>query len=538
MKLIPIGGLGEFGANSLLLSSTSDESVLLDAGAAFSDVELFGVAYEVPDFAALPAPPAALLLTHGHDDHFKGVTHLASAFPKVPAYGSPATIARLRVAGGANAAPLPAAYTFPNGAMRLGEGWEVEPLAVSHSIPGTVMLRLQIDGVRVVTATDVRLAPSALGEITPLEALSGWGRDGVEVALLDSTNALVTTPPPSETAVAATLAELVRGARGAVVGVTFASHAGRFLQFAQAAVAAGRVVVPLGRGLDEMLAVQGAIGGFALPPGTVRAARELPRLPRERLVIVATGSQGEGGAAFTRLAADGIPCFGLQAGDLVIHAARTIPGHERRLAALLDHCVRRGATVVTSEQLPVHTSGHPHRGELDELLEALRPRWVLPVHGRRRHLEAAAALARRHGCGTVVVENGQPLEWRNGELRPLGNPLAIGRVLVSDGGTVVDSGVLRERRALARNGVVSVVLPRSPMGGNGFGEPELSAVGLALAERERRDLVAGLREELRRATAERRSGTDDLRSTMTRWLRGELRRRHSCRPAVLIAIVG
>ena len=538
MRLIPIGGLGEFGANSLLLSSTSDERVLLDAGAAFSDRELFGVAYEVPDFAALSVPPAALLLTHGHDDHFKGVTHLASAFPEVPAYGSPATVARLRVAGDADAALLPPAHTFPNVSMLSGEGWEVEPLAVSHSIPGTVMLRLQIDGVRVVTATDVRLAPSALGEVTPRETLRSWGQDGVEVALLDSTNALVTTPPPSEAEVAATLAELVAGARGAVVGVTFASHAGRFLQFAQAAVAAGRVVVPLGRGLDEMLAVQMAIGGFAVPPGTVRAARELPCLPRERLVLVTTGSQGESGAAFTRLAADNIPGFRLQPGDLVIHAARTIPGHERRLAALLDHCVRRGAAVVTAEQAPVHASGHPHRGELDELLEALRPRWVVPVHGRRRHLEAAAALARRHGCSTVVVENGQPLEWRNGELRPLANLLAIGRVLVSDGGTTVDPGVLRERRVLARSGVVSVVIPRGQASGNGFGEPELSFVGLALAERERRYLVTGLRAELRRATAQRCGGEDDLRSTMTRWLRGELRRRHSCRPAVLVAFVG
>lgn len=537
MRLMPLGGLGEFGANSMLLLSATGDSVLLDVGAAFSDLEPFGVSYEIPDFAALDVPPLAVLLTHGHDDHLKGLAHLVSAFPGVPAYGSTPTVARVRLNGSQFPATAPEARILPGGqAMSLGS-WSAEALGVSHSIPGTVMLRLQVDGSTLVAATDFRLAPSALGETTSLEGLAAWGRDGVDVALLDSTNVLVCKAPPTEAEVASTLAELVAQARGAVVAVTFASHAGRFLQLARAAVAAGRVVVPLGRGLDEMLAVQAAVGGLGLPPGTVRGPRELVRLPRERLVIVATGAQGESGAAFTRLAVDGIPGFRLQAGDLVIHAARLIPGHERRVATLFDHCVRRGATVVTADQAPVHASGHPHGEELVSLLEALRPRWVLPVHGRRRHLEAAAALARRHGCHAVVVENGQPVRWRHGELRPEGPPCGVGRVLMSDDGAAVDSALVRQRREMARCGLLSVVIPSATADQYGFGDPELRTVGLALAESERRQLVAGLKDELRRVRKEGEGGEGDLRSTITRWLRSELRRRCGGRPAVLVVIV-
>lgn len=538
MRLVPLGGLGEFGANSMLVESARGEGVVLDAGAAFPELETFGVAYEVPDFSALEATPLGLVLTHGHDDHLKGVLHFASAFPQVVAFGSAATVARLRWNSEGSGLLAPKAQAVSAETVLVLGPWRMEALAVSHSVPGTLMLRLEADGGTLVTATDFRLTPSALGETTSLAALASWGRRGVDVAMVDSTNVLVSTPPPTESEVAATLADLVARTKGAVVGVIFASHAGRFLQFAQAAVAAGRVVVPLGRGLEEMLAVQEVVGSLGLPPGTVRPTRELARLPRERLVIVATGSQGEAGAAFTRLAVDAMTGFRLQREDLVIHAARLIPGNERRLANLFDHCVRRGAAVVTAEQAPVHASGHPHRQELGEVLDALRPRWVLPVHGRRRHLEAMAELARYHGCRTVVVENGQAVHWGDGELRPQDQPSGVGRVLVGeDGCAAVDFEHLRQRREMARSGLVIVTIPRASSGAGSWGEPEVSALGLAMTEGERRYLSGGLKEELRRAYRDGRTNDDNLRSTMTRWLRNELRRQ-GCRPAVQVAIVG
>lgn len=532
VRLVPLGGLGEFGANSMLLEE-GNERVLIDAGAAFSDLETFGVGYEVPDFAALgEARPTSVLFTHGHDDHIKGLGALLEAVPQVAVWGTRATLARARLAGIAFAGhPLGSP-----GSVRLTD-WSVEAVAVSHSIPGTVVLRVTTGEGRVVIATDLRLAPSALGEETPVEALAAWGRDGVDVLLLDGTNALVEREPPSEAVVAETLTEFVRAASGAVVAVTFASHVGRFKQLALAAATAGRVVVPVGRGLVETLDVQATTAAMDLPFALVRRARELPELPHSKLMLVATGSQGEAGSAFSRLAVDQLAGFRLAAGDTILHAARVIPGSERRLAHLFDHCVRRGARVTTASEAPIHASGHAHRPELAALLDLLRPGWVIPVHGRRRHLEAVAELAAAHGCRAVVVENGEEIAWSEGKVEPTGERRGVGRVLLDDvGEAVLDSAMLRDRRIMAQEGVVVAVLARRQGNGAAGAAPRIHAFGLDLEETLRRGLERDLATEIGRGGPLARSDPEWLRSTMTQWLRSELRRRARRRPAVVALV--
>ncbi|MFZ5787479.1 MAG: MBL fold metallo-hydrolase RNA specificity domain-containing protein, partial [Acidobacteriota bacterium] len=477
-RLVPLGGLGEFGANSMLVEA-GGESVLIDAGAAFTELDAFGISYEVPDFAALgAAAPAHALFTHGHDDHLRAAGSLLEAFPATKVWGSRATLARaegLAAVGHDGFEELRAGVPNPVGPMT------VEALAVSHSIPGSLVLRLSGEAGTLVVATDLRLATSALGEETSREALAGWGRDGVDVLMLDATNALVEREPPSEAAVGETLAALVRRARGAVFAVTFASHVGRFKQLALAARDSGRVVVPMGRGLVETLEVHAALGGLGLPTGLVRRARELPDLPRDRVLVVATGSQGEPAAAFSRLAADRLPGVAIEPGDLVIHAARVIPGSGRRLAHLFDHAVRRGARVVTAAEAPVHASGHAHRAELREMIGLLRPRTVLPVHGRRRNLQAIADLAAESGCRTLVVENGEEIEWLGDAVEVTGTRRGVGRILFDDvGEETVDPALLRHRRTMAQDGVLVAVLERSPHGDTVPGAVQLHAVGLDL----------------------------------------------------------
>ncbi|HPC82274.1 MAG TPA: ribonuclease J [Thermoanaerobaculaceae bacterium] len=530
-RLLPIGGLGEFGANSLLLDDERAGRLVVDAGAAFFEEPALGVSHEVPDFAALGGPaPRAALLSHAHDDHCKGLGALLGAWPGTLVAGSRATATWCRPAVAAQRGQL---AELGEGAPFVVGGWEIDALPVSHSIPGTLALRLRTGAMTAVLATDLRMAPSALGERTPTDRLAAWGRDGVDVLLLDATNALVAAAPPGEDVVGTALGELIRAARGLVVVVTFASHLGRFRQVLQAAAAAGRVVVPVGRGILESLAVQARLGGFGAPLGLVRPFRDLPRLPRDGVVAVVTGSQGEAGSVFTRLATGHLPGLALQPGDRVLHAARLIPGNERRLARLFDFCVRQGAQVVTAAEAPIHASGHAHRQELAELCDLLRPRVVMPVHGWRRHLEAVAGLARAAGAAAVVAENGEELAWSASGLEPSGRRRAPGRLSFGDGeDELVEAGVVHERRVLARSGVLVAVVDRCA---GAAPRVQLHSFGVRLAAGGEEELEAGLRGEAVRCLAA--PDPDDARRTMERWLKRELRRRWSMRPAVLVSVL-
>lgn len=533
VRLLPIGGLGEFGANSLLCDDAAAGRLVLDAGAAFCDEAVFGISHEVPDFAAVGGPaPRAVVLSHAHDDHCKGLEMLLEVWPETVVAGSRTTLAWCRPAlpvRRRHLAELEPAANFVAG------GWAVDALPVSHSIPGTLALRLRGGGMTLVLATDLRLAPSALGEVTPLDRLAAWGNDGVDVLMLDATNALIEAPPPDEKTVGTALGELIRKAQGLVVVVTFASHLGRFGQVAQAAAAAGRVVVPVGRGLLEGLAVQAKVGGAGTPVGLVRPFRDLPRLPRDGVVVVATGSQGEAGSAFVRLATGQLPPLALHSGDVVLHAARLIPGNERRLVGLFDLCVRQGARVVTASEAPIHASGHPHRQEIADLVEILRPRAVLPVHGWRRHLETVAELARAVGAAAVVTGNGEELIWNGSSLELSGRRQAIGRVSFGErDGEPVEGGVVRERRGLARGGVLVAVVA---VGGQTRPRVRLHASGLRLVQELEEELAAGLRGEAVRVSAGLAVDPDDVRHTMERWLKRELRRRCAQQPAVLVSVL-
>lgn len=536
VRLLPLGGLGEFGANALLIEAEPGRRLLVDAGASFSELEPFGVAYEVPDFAALaPAAPEALLVTHAHDDHARGVPQVVAAFPEIVVAASRATAARLRravdFADGRKPEELPSRSPFELA------GVATDVIPVSHSIPGGVIARFVCDVGTAVFASDFRLAPSALGETTSLDALTAWGDQRVDLLLLDSTNAFVPGPLVEESLVAEALEELIAGARGAVVGVTFASHLGRFCQLARAAVACGRVVVPVGRGLDEALAVQADLGGLGLPPGSVRPLRSITRIPREQLVLVATGSQGEAGSGLARIAGDQLAGFALHPGDLVLHCARVIPGSERRVAELFDHCVRRGARVVTAAEAPTHVSGHPPRDELATVISLLRPRFVVPLHGRRRNLEAVAELARTHGCRAVVVENGAELSWRAGSLAPTGEFGGVGRILFEDPeGVELDPVALRQRRALGRNGLIVASFALSSRDPGSVADPEIHLLGLDLPAGLKASLARDLGAEARRARALGSADAASLRSTMGRLLRSEVRRQTGRRPVTVVLI--
>lgn len=536
VTLLPLGGLGEFGANSMLLDGGPGNRLLLDVGAAFSDDAAFGVAFEVPDFAALKErAPNAVVLSHAHDDHIKGLPWIEQVFPGIDVIGSQTTLAWRPAPLGRG---LAGAGRSLDALRRATVGaWTVDALPVSHSIPGALALRVRGPAGTLVLLSDLRLAPSALGEQTDRQVLARWGDEGVDLVLLDSTNSLLEAVPPAESVVAETIEGLVRSARGAVVVVTFASHLGRFRQAAAAAAAVGRPVVPAGRGIKDALAVQARLGGLNLPMGLIRPALELSRLPHDRVVLVATGSQGERGSAFQRLANGSLPGFKLQPGDRVIHAARVIPGSEREVAVLFDHCVRQGAEVVTAAEATTHVSGHPHRAELREMLELVRPAVVLPIHGRRRNLEATAGLAMAAGSVAVVAESRQELAWEGRRLRPTGATVDIGRLVFDDvEGARLDPVTIRQRRFLAADGIVTAIVLLDVGRGCLVGAPRLLHWGLATTAslaRVERDLAGEVERVLKGALTD----IEDLRSTMTTWLRKQMRRAGGRHPLCDVVVV-
>lgn len=535
LRLVALGGVGEFGANSLWVEGDGGDGLLVDAGAAFSDEPSLGLAYEIPDYCAIsPRPPAAIVLTHAHDDHVKGVATALDAWPDVPVAASRATINWVR--SGWENGRAPGMHELAAGAPFSAGAFVIEAAPLSHSISGTLALRIRSDDATLVVATDWRLQPSALGEETATAILDRWGDEGVDLALIDSTNALVVTPPPTEDVVAATLVDLVRAATGAVVAVSFASHAGRFRQLVLAAVEAGRQVVVAGRGLVEMLQIHQHLGLIQLPLGIVRPLSDLPRLDRDRVVLVATGSQGEGGSAFSRLAAGLLPGFRLQTGDVVLHAARVIPGNERRLAGMFDECVRRGASVVTAAEAPIHASGHPPIGEVEAMLERLRPRHVLPIHGRRRNLQAVAQRAAKLGFASVVAENGDELALAGTRFELTGEVRSVGRIVFDDiDETAVDAATIHQRRSAARDGVVVVTAARVATREKFV--VQLATHGITLDAAFERRAVVTLAAELRALGALTAHDPDAVRSTMSRWLRRELRRHTGRRPGVLALVV-
>ena len=534
-RLVALGGLGEFGANSLLVEDEGGSRVLVDAGAAFSDLAAFGVGYEVPDFGALGGEePAAVVLTHAHDDHVKGVAFLREAYPAIEVAASRTTLAWVRAAL-ANGAAAVARELQPGNAVSAG-AFAVHALPVSHSIPGTVALRIEGADGTLVLATDLRLAPSALEETTSQEALAAWDA-GTDVLLLDDERADRRRAAVGGDRRRSDRGAGAQGARGRDCGlVRLAARAlpparPRCRRDRAAGRAGGAGPRRVARGLKPHRRAGASSGPGAARAGAGGAAARPGRRGRDGV---------PGRTRFGVFASRGRPLPGLRLrpGDTVLHAARVIPGNERRLALLFDHCVRRGARVVTAAEAPIHASGHPHRAELARLLELVRPSCVIPVHGRRRHLEAVAELARARGIATLVVENGEEVAWGRAGARATGELRQVGRILFDDvGEEVLDPAVLRHRRSLAREGLVVAVLPCSRAGQDRLGEVQIHVSGMPVRAGLVDHLAAGLAGEIGRAGILARRDPEWLRSTMTRWLRSEVRRRTRRRPVVVALVV-
>lgn len=534
LVMVPLGGVGEIGMNMAAYGfgpAHRRQWLVVDCGVTFGGPDLPGIELIMPDPEFLEAQAdnvLALVLTHAHEDHYGAVLDLWPAFDK-PVYATAFTAAMLSAKRAANeiAADIDVKLMEPGHALEIGP-FTVEPIHMSHSIAGNVALHISTALGRVLHTGDWKLDEEpVLGAKTDIARLQALGQDDAPLALVcDSTNTLKEGESPSETEIGENLARLIAEAPKRVALTTFASNIGRVVAIAKAAEAAGREVVLAGRALHR-------VANIARELGMLEGVRPFldqdmyTQLPRNKTVLIATGSQGEGRAALARISGGSHPYIELDPGDWMIFSSWAIPGNERPVIDIQNRLIERGVRVITNADAQVHVTGHPRRGEVRKLYSWLKPTTLVPVHGEAAHLSAHAQLGREAGIGNV-------LSARNGDMVRLFPKPELDKQTVPVGELFLDGYVLctpeeskvRERRRLSFGGMVALSLCVDKRGDIVSG-PELLIEGVPTLEdgeeEQPEDIVlSAIKGTLRSVPAKRRQDISVLSEAIRRAVRAEL----------------
>ncbi|GGD88203.1 MBL fold metallo-hydrolase [Aureimonas endophytica] len=465
LVFLPLGGVGEIGMNLALYGfgpAQDREWIIVDCGVSFAGPEFPGVELVLPNISFIEAQRDRLrgiVITHAHEDHYGA---LLSLWPRlqVPVHATPFTAGMLQ----AKREGEPGAPKIPVTVFRAGDrfslgAFDIEAVNVTHSIPEPVALAIRTPLGTVLHTGDWKIdAHPALGRPTDETRLREIGREGVLALICDSTNAMREGISPSESEVGASLKEIIEKAPGRVAVTTFSSNVGRIRAVAQAAAEAGRQTLLMGRSMKRVVDVAQEVGYLeGLPPFV--AESEFGYIPREKAVILMTGSQGEPRAALARIARDDHPQIALSKGDLVIFSSRTIPGNERGIIDIQNRLIERGIEVLEDRDALVHVSGHPRRAELRQMYEWVRPTIAVPVHGEAAHLAAHAELAESLGVSQVAkVRDGRMLRLAPGAAEII-DEVPFGRIY-KDGlliGGEEEMGIA-ERRRLSFVGHVCILV--------------------------------------------------------------------------------
>ncbi len=480
-----LGGIGEIGMNLSIYGFGEDRRrqwLIVDCGVSFASEEhLPGIDLILPDIRYLIEERKnilGLVLTHGHEDHMGALIDLWPRL-KVPIHATPFTAALFE----ARRASEPGAPQIPINAVPVGGHLSLGPFAidfinVAHSIPESNALAIRTPAGTVLHTGDWKIDPTPLiGGPTDAARLAALGEEGVLALVGDSTNAVRDGRSPSEADVAKTLAELIRTAPRRVAVTTFASHVGRLRAVADAARAAGREVVVVGRAMERVVQVARETG-YLDGVQDFRGVDSYGYLPPDKVVALCTGSQGEPRAALARIAEDEHPDIAFSRGDRVIFSARPIPGNEKAIARVINGLVSQGVEVITDRTHLVHVSGHPRRDELRDMIGWVRPKILIPAHGEPLHLAEHADLARRAGVPEVLVcRNGDLVRLAPGPAEII-DQLPSGR-LYKDGALLIeaDARTVAARRRLSFSGLVTVAIAMNDKGAL-LGEPEIELIGL------------------------------------------------------------
>ncbi len=543
LRVVPLGGLGEIGRNMNVLE-IDGRLLIVDCGVLFPEDHQPGVDLILPDFDYVKDrldDVEALVLTHGHEDHIGAVPYLLRLRPDIPVIGSQLTLAFLEAKLKEHRIK-PLTLTVKEGQVETFGAFECEFVSVTHSIPDALAVAVRTRAGLVLITGDFKMDQLPLdGRITDLRAFARLGEEGVDLFMVDSTNAEVPGFVTPEREIGPVLDSVFAGAGQRIIVASFASHVHRVQQVLDAAHLHGRKVALVGRSMVRNMGIAAELGYLKVPEGILVDARKVDALPPDQVVLMSTGSQGEPMAALARMANGDHPVT-IGAGDTVILASSLIPGNENAVYRVINGLTRLGAHVVHHGNAKVHVSGHAAAGELTYCYNILRPRNVMPIHGEVRHLVANGAVAVRTGVPperVLLAEDGVVIDLRDGEANIVGS-VPCGYVYV-DGSSVggLTDAELKDRRILSEEGFVSVFVVIDSASGKVIAGPQIHARGVAEDDAVLDAIIPEVTEALENAAAGGAVDTQQLqqvvRRVVGRWASNRLRRRPMIIPVVVEA---
>ncbi|MFD0204103.1 MULTISPECIES: ribonuclease J [Saccharothrix] len=542
LRVVALGGIGEIGRNMTVFEHAG-RLLVVDCGVLFPEDDQPGVDLILPDFRAIEDrldDIEALVLTHGHEDHIGAVPFLLKLRPDLPVVGSRFTLALL-AAKCKEHRQTPRLIEITDGERRTYGPYELEFFAVNHSIPDAVAVAIRTSAGLVLHTGDIKLDQLPLdGRLTDLAGFSRLGDEGVDLFLVDSTNAEVPGFVAPEREIGPVLENVIRKANQRVIVACFASHVHRVQQVLDVAVQYKRRVALVGRSMVRNMGIAAELGYLNVPDGLFVDLNEAMEMPEDQVMFVSTGSQGEPLSALSRMARGEHRQISIKAGDTIVLASSLIPGNENAVFGVVNGLARLGATVVHQGNAKVHVSGHSPAGELLFLYNAVRPSNVMPVHGEWRHLRANAALAVATGVNperVVIAEDGVVVDLVDGKAAISGK-VEVGHVYV-DGLSVGDVGesTLSDRLVLGEGGFIAITVAVDSSSGRAVAPPTVSGRGFSDDPKALDQAISLVEMELSRTEAE---GITDshriaqaVRRVVGRWVAETYRRRPMIVPTII-----